>query len=115
MIELDPIVLCPFCRGTKQDYSIKHKRLVTCTWCGGKGWCSPFVCKGCGKPANKFWPPRQMPIIRYCGMETCFSQLVKIHPRPVPRLVQVVDAIDKANRRRDPKEELEDMKRRLML
>ena len=41
-------------------------------------------CKGCGRPAIKAWPPGQVPIIRYCGLEECFKDLVTIHKTSVP-------------------------------
>ena len=47
--------------------------------CKGKGYVPRANCKGCGRPAIKAWPPGQVPIIRYCGLEECFKDLVMIH------------------------------------
>lgn len=128
IIEIEPLIVCPFCRGTRQDYNIKHHKMMPCEWCSGRGYTSRYACKGCGRPANKYWPPKQWPIIRYCGLESCFSKLVKIHGKTVGvrpsgpyhpgpgafNIVRAAQEIDRANSRFNPKDEMEALKARLM-
>lgn len=113
---IEPIASCPQCRGTGVDYSIIHHALVGCALCWGRGYVPSVRCKSCGRPATKFWPPKQRPIIRYCGLESCLNNLVKLHKqpptvggyRPVPVICQVVRNITEASsqERRDQMEEL---------
>lgn len=86
-------VSCPMCQGTGRDLDIKSGRMAKCELCQGKGWVPTEACKGCGKPAYKFWPPRQMPIIRYCGLEECLKHLVNIHLPAKAAIVAAVEAL----------------------
>jgi hypothetical protein len=54
------------------------------------------TCKSCGFPANRYWPPKQRPIIVYCGREDCLNKLVKIHKKPA-----IVRAAERAEREDD--------------
>lgn len=74
-----PVAGCPMCQGTGQEYNTIHHMLLRCTLCEGRGWVPVMACRGCGKPAYKWWPRFQVPIIQYCGLETCFSVLIKLH------------------------------------
>ncbi len=102
--EVDPIMLCPNCGGTGQVYSNTHHTLVECDMCWGKCIIPAVSCRGCGRPATRWWPPLQRPIVRYCGLETCLNALVTLH-KPVgggiiPKgIVAVVKEITKANSR----------------
>lgn len=58
---------------------MRHSKLTQCELCFGRGWVPQVACKGCGRPAFKFWPPKQYPLIQYCGLEDCFNKLVKLH------------------------------------
>jgi hypothetical protein len=104
--ELAPLVDCPNCGGTGQAYSVLHHSLWLCEMCWGKRWLPAATCRGCGRPATKYWPPKQRPIIQYCGLESCFSALVVIHRpvgskprgyRPSPGIVIAVQDIMKNN------------------
>jgi hypothetical protein len=100
IVEIKPITGCPMCRGTRQDYSIKHHKLMVCTLCNGRGWVPIESCRGCGRPAFQWWPKAQSPIIRYCGFETCLSALIKIHPAEKRR---VDTKVSKVTRRQGQK------------
>lgn len=108
------ISICPACKGTGQDYSVKHHRLVMCDLCEGRRWVPLESCRGCGRPAFRFWPPRQQPILRYCGREDCFNKLVVVH-KPKITLVEAVKAVQDAAAKRvnELKEFKDQMKRRL--
>lgn len=86
--EILPIVQCPACKGTRKDFSPVHKRPAICEWCRGAGWLRHEVCRGCGKPATRFWPPKQTAFIRYCGAAECLTVLVTIHKPEVKLLPQ---------------------------
>lgn len=99
MKELSHIAVCPQCQGSRLMWSLKHHKLVECETCKplgpasrSVGWVPNSVCRGCGKPAYKFWPPNQIPIIKYCGMETCFNALVRVIAAPKAKpVVQQAD------------------------
>jgi hypothetical protein len=101
--------------GSGRDFSVKHHTQLVCDFCDGRGWVPLATCRGCGKPAFKFWPALERPILRFCGKEDCFTKLIKIHKWARPVLKGFVPAtivvagheIDKANRRFDPKDEME--------
>src|SRR5271166_1368087 len=76
---LQPIVACPMCRGTRYELSLKHHGQFECGMCKGCGWVLAHSCKGCGRPALKSWPPKQVPFVWYCGLETCLAVLIRIH------------------------------------
>ena len=78
-----PIVVCPMCKGTGKDFSVKHHRQLWCDLCKGVGYVPRENCKGCGRPATTTWPPKREPIIRYCGLKACLEQLVMVH-KPGP-------------------------------
>lgn len=100
-------VVCPMCSGHGTDYSVIQARMVVCTLCQGRRWVPVDACLGCGRPAYRYWPPRQLPIIRYCGLEDCLKHLVRIHLPSKPAIVAAAEKM-KAFARRDPvKEELE--------
>ena len=83
-MQIKPITICPQCRGTKKDFNNRHRRLMKCELCEGRGWVPMQSCKGCGRPAFVWWPnARQLPFIRYCGRVECLDVLVKIHNKPV--------------------------------
>lgn len=116
MIEIQPVALCPMCQGTGRDYSPVHHTLVTCSICNGAGFMSSLSCKGCGRPALRTWPPRQSPLVHYCGREECLKVMVRMHiPKKKPTIIEAVDAIkkisneiEKANRRHSPLEDIHD-------
>lgn len=87
-------VVCPMCGGAGQEYSASQAKLVDCTLCMGRRWVPEVACRGCGRPAYKFWPPKQIPIIRYCGLEDCLKHLVNMHLPKKPALVRAFDAMD---------------------
>ena len=77
--EIRPIVTCPMCQGTGRDYSINHHTFVWCDLCERRGWVPLESCMGCGKPAFRFWPRNQQPIVAYCDKEECLTHLVALH------------------------------------
>lgn len=104
MIALSEVVLCPMCKSTGHDYHLVHHKLLKCELCEGRGWIPTVSCRGCGRPAFKFWPPRQVPIVQYCGLEACLSAMVTLHSTKPSltkgMIVSVKDLIDDANKRR---------------
>jgi hypothetical protein len=111
---IKPIRMCPQCKGTGQDYNLRHRKLMACELCYGRGYVSER-CMGCGRPATKYWPPKQQPIIHYCGLETCFNALVTLRKSSKPVIVRAagftmveeqLQEIDRANRRVSAMEEL---------
>lgn len=116
LIEIKPIAVCPMCKGTHLEYSIRHHKHVNCTLCNGRGWIPSVACKGCGRPAWKLWPVKQRPIIQFCGLEECFGKLVNIrvvNRKIIPAIVRVtsnihVPGIPRANQRHGA---MEDIKR----
>lgn len=117
--ELAALMPCPECHATGQSYSTRHHTLVVCGLCHGRLFMPSATCKGCGRPAVKMWPPRQRPIVEYCGLEACLTLLVTIHkPSSVapayPTLPNIVHAaimedVDRAARKHH--EEIHDMRR----
>src|SRR5271154_515697 len=105
MIEIQPNSVCPACWGTGRDFSLRHHTQLVCDFCDGRGWVPLATCKSCGRPAWKFWPANQKPIVRFCGKEECFTNLVRIHKSSKPVQlkgfipVPVIDAINQANQR----------------
>ena len=114
MIEIQPVMTCAMCQGTGQDYSVLHHKLLRCEICSGLGFIAPISCKGCGRPALRTWPPRQSPLVYYCGLEVCLKLLVRMHiPKKSPTIVEAAQRIEKisneiakANRRHSPIEEI---------
>jgi hypothetical protein len=122
--ELTPVAVCSCCKGTGTDYSLKHHALVECLLCEGRGWIVTKACLGCGRPAFKFWPAHQIPLIQFCGLEECFTKLVKIHrPNKLAGFVRtggyhpvaIIDAVKaltrRATHRHDDMEDLKDQLR----
>lgn len=116
IVEIKPITVCPMCRGTGQDYSIKHSKLMPCTLCEGRSWVPLESCKGCGRPAYKWWPKIQSPILRYCGLEACLANLVKLHPAEKRKSIVESNGqraqIAKANAKISAEEEIKEAVRR---
>lgn len=109
-----PLVTCPMCKGSARDLSLIHHVLVNCTLCNGKGWLPLVSCRGCGRPAFRWWPLNGPPLIQYCGLEVCFSRLVTIHRTDKsvgrPAIVHAMEEINRANQRVD---QMDELKRRL--
>ena len=107
IVELPHIAECPNCGGTGQEYSLQQATLIKCVVCNGKRYMPGVSCKGCGRPAIKFWPPHQRPIVLYCGLESCLAMLVVIHKSRVsPAIVSAVQQIMGPAKRIDAMEEL---------
>ena len=70
------------------------------------------ACKGCGFPANKYWPPKQRPIIVYCGKEECLNKLVRLH-KPKPAIVKAIEKTTGITKDRKDRDEEQAIKERL--
>lgn len=69
-------------------------------------------CVGCGRPAFEFWPPNQMPIIRFCGTKECLGHLVEIWHKIGIESDKAV--YDRAFTRIQPRKELADLQEEIL-
>lgn len=69
--------ICPICHGIgKKVHPRYRKQDPDCFLCEGRGWVTPIVCMGCGRPAFLYKAPTP-----YCGREDCLKMLVRIRKR----------------------------------